>query len=185
MDEVLANHTGSFNAFHDKKYGTNLVEMKINEFYLRDLIGITAKEELHRIEEYYSTEDFLHMKPIEGAVEAVKKLAQDHGLYVITSRPDFVARQSQEWLDKYFPHCFKEFIILNHHFGGSEVRKKSDICREKKIELMIDDLADYANDCATVCARAFLMERPWNEGKEIAPNVIRVKDWDDILRLLG
>jgi uncharacterized HAD superfamily protein len=185
MDEVLADHTGSFNAFHDKKYGTNLVEMDINEFYLNKLIGITLEEELRRIEEFYTTDDFLNMKTVAGAVEGVKELAKAHELYVITSRPDFVEKQSRDWLDRYFPGRFKEFIILNHHFGGKDVQKKSDICRERKIDLMIDDLADYANDCAEVCKKVLLMERPWNEGKEIAPNVVRVKDWKEILNLLS
>lgn len=46
MDEVLADHTGSFNVYHDNKYGTDLQNMVISEFHLRDLIGITAEQEM-------------------------------------------------------------------------------------------------------------------------------------------
>lgn len=182
MDEVLADHTGSFNVYHDNKYGTDLRNMVIDEFYLHNLIDVTAEEEMQRIKDYYHTDDFLNMKPIEGAVEAVRELAKGNELYVITSRPDFVAQASQEWLNEYFPGCFKEFVILNHHFGGVKVKKKSDICREKKIEVMIDDLADYANDCAQVCKKVILFNKPWNIGKKIEPNVTRAENWVEILK---
>lgn len=121
------------------------------------------------------------MKPINGAVEAVKELAKKHELYLITSRPDFIAKDSKDWLERYFPGCFKEFVILNHHFGGSKAKKKSEACAEKKIEVMIDDLADYANDCSAVCSHVLLLEKPWNKGKSIESNVTRVKGWKQIV----
>lgn len=183
MDEVIANHTESFNEFHDEKYGTNLKEMDITDFYLRNLIEITPQEELKRVTEYYSTKYFKNTKPVAGAVEAVKELAKNNNLYLITSRPDFVEKATKEWINKYFPNCFKEVVLANHFFGGN--KKKSEVCVEKKIDYMIEDIADYANDCATVCKKSFLIKRPWNVDRKILDNVVRVENWEEIKRAIN
>lgn len=185
MDEVIADHTGSFNAFHDNKYGTDLANMVLSEFYLHKLIDVTPEEEREHIWEYYGTEDFRKMQPIQGSVEAVKKLALDHELYVITSRPGFVAQESQDWLERYFPGCFKKFIILNHRSGDAKAKSKAEACAENNVDIMVEDLADYANDCASVCKQVFLIEKPWNNRKAVSSNVVRAKSWDEILDLVS
>ncbi len=39
-------------------------------------------------------------------------------------------------------------------------------------------------DCARCCDSVFLMDKPWNGGRE-AKGAVRVKNWDEILKKLG
>ncbi|MDD3480621.1 MAG: hypothetical protein PHW75_00105 [Patescibacteria group bacterium] len=182
MDQVLADFSAAFDMFHDTEYGTDLVSNPRPEFYIRNIFNITEEEEIKRVRKFYDSKYFIEMKPFPDSIRNVKKLAKNNNLYLITSRPYFVKSETEDWLNRYYPSCFKEIILTNHYFGGKQ--KKSEVCLAHNISFMIEDMAHYANDCAENGIKTYLLKRPWNIREKIHSNVIRVKDWDEISSLL-
>ncbi len=182
LDQVLADFTSAFDEFHDTSYGTDFRNNPPTEFYLRNSIDVSEEEELRRVKEFYSTDYFLKMRPLPKSVEAIKILAQDNELYLITSRPEFVKKETCDWINKYFPSCFKDIILTNHYFGGT--KKKSAVCLEKQIDYMVEDMAHYANDCAEAGISTFLITKNWNKSEKLAKNVTRVDDWAEIIKII-
>lgn len=182
LDQVLADFSAAFDSFHDIHYGTDFRANPPSDFYLRDIIDITEEEELERVRKFYDTHFFIEMKPFPDAVDVIKKLSQKYKLYVITSRPEFVEKETRDWITKYFPDCFTDIILTNHYFGGTT--KKSEVCLAKKIDYMVEDMAHYANDCAEAGIPTFLITRPWNMHEKLVSNVTRVDNWADIVKTL-
>lgn len=178
LDQVLADFSAAFDAYHDKHYGSNLLLEPAKEFYLRNIFDISEEEELRRVKEFYDTKYFLAIKPFSDSIDIIEALSKKHNLYIITSRPSSITKETSDWIKKYYKGFFKEIILTNHYFGGT--KKKSEVCIEKNITWMIEDMANYANDCAEAGVKVILIERPWNIKEKVHKNVKRVKDWFDI-----
>lgn len=182
LDQVLADFSAAFDEFHDTHYGTDFRTNPPSDFYLSKILDISEEEELDRVRKFYDTHFFLEMKPFPDAVSAIEELSQRYQLFVITSRPEFVEKETKAWIAKYFPDCFTDIILTNHYFGGT--KKKSAVCLENKIDYMVEDMAHYANDCAEAGVPTFLITRLWNINEKLASNVTRVDNWADIVKVL-
>lgn len=61
---------------------------------------------------------FINLKPIDGAIEGVKKLMTKYDVYILTSSPwDNVTAASEkiEWVKKYFGDLLKKRVIISHN----------------------------------------------------------------------
>jgi len=65
------------------------------------------------------------------------------------------------------------------NYSSQKEKSKADICKEHNICYMIEDNMDYALELATNGIKTFLLEKPWNKGKE-HKNLIKVKNWYEI-----
>jgi uncharacterized HAD superfamily protein len=58
------------------------------------------------------------------------------------------------------------------------------ISRKKKIRFFVEDDHEKASKLAYICDIVFLIEHPYNKGKEVPDNVLRVQSWSRIFRLI-
>lgn len=61
---------------------------------------------------------FSKLKPIEGAIEGVKKLMTQYDVYILTSSPwdnNTAASEKIEWVKKYFGDLLKKRVIISHN----------------------------------------------------------------------
>lgn len=184
IDDVLSESGQNLIDFYNNLHATEKTLADIVDFNLATTFKITLEQADVMLNDWYLSPFFPDMKVREGAQEAVSYLAKKHTLYSITSRPFEIEHLTIQWLDKHFPDTFVEITHTNsgHYSGGKTGIKKSDVCKRIGATVIVEDNVKYANDCAENGITTFLMERPWNKGQKIHPDIIKVKDWSDFLK---
>ncbi len=184
VDGVLFDFLTQFIIFYNQRHGTSFT---INDIITYDFSKVfqASEEELRRdMNEFYQSPLFRNLPLIPGAQRGVRQLAQNNTLSVVTSRPDFISGETLTSLSKHFPELFSRIHFTSQYGGNGHKEKKSDYCLEHGYELIIEDVAEYANECAERGVMAILLTRPWNREENLHQNVKRVNDWNEILRVL-
>jgi len=186
LDDVQADSVPAFNKYHNEKYGTNFIFEDI--IHPWNLWGKTKEEAFTKFLDFYDSDYFNRMKPVEGAQTAIEILSKEHKLITVTSRPEKAKRQSLNFISYYFPARFYDIYftseveqVVNMDSGKL---KKNEICRKLNVDLMIEDMAGYALACAESGITAFLFAKPWNKDYIPHEKIIRVKGWEEILERL-
>lgn len=182
IDEILSETVRTFLDFYNNKHSTSFVFDVITDYHFGKLIGISLDEEKRAVGEFYSSEVARDLPTLPGSVKAIKKLAQENELYAVSSRPTQLMPLTTEWINSHYPNCFTDIILTNSHFDATKT--KSDVCKNLELDIFIDDQIVYAEDCAIVCEKVFLMNKPWSKGTLVAPNIIRVDSWADITQAI-
>lgn len=162
MDEVLADPIHKFIELYHRDYGIPL-DLKLaagNEIYHH------VPEHLNnKWFEYINEKGFFRNLPvIEGSVEAVKKLHEQHEVYIVSAAMEF--RNSLEdkldWLNEHFPFISWRNII----FCGDKI---------VNVDVMIDDRIKNFIDFK---GRPLLFSSPHNL---LITGYERVDNWQQVL----
>jgi uncharacterized HAD superfamily protein len=181
MDGVIANLTPHLIDFHNHTYNT---AYNITHHSIYDLTKIwqcSSKEVIKRVHKFYDSV-FFHKFYRYQNQKGISYLSKNHSLILITSRPHFVENHSKAWLDKHFPNQFSKIVHTNQITQSHEKKKKkSDICKEEKVGVMIEDALEYALDCAVNGIKVLLVDSPWNQKNNLHPKIKRVFNWKEII----
>lgn len=187
-DDVLASFQLGWIEFNKIHYNEHYTFEDFSVFDYRKVMGIENDEVFRRIFEFYDSGMLKNLKPIEGAREVVAKLAQEHTLYVLTSRSPEIADISQHWLDEYFPHRFQKILFTGQisRDGMNHTISKADFCREYQIAYHIDDAPFHAEGIVEAGTKVVVLEKPWNRTYDFgALPVIRIKTLAELPEILG
>ena len=184
LDEVLAKFLDAFLAYHNDTYGTDYKFEDAFDYDFWKVRGGTREEIIEKVYDFHKTAYFEDIKPVEWALPVLQRLKQDHTLYLITSRQDSIQEQSKARIHKHFPDIFTDFFFVNHFSTEGVQRKKSDVCNEVGIDVMIDDSLVYAEDCLAPGREVLLYKRPWNEYREVNPAIKVIQNRNEIDRLI-
>lgn len=179
VDDVLAEFGDKLRSFHNKNHGTSLEREDINNFALEKVWNCTREEAKQRVLDFYQSDDFDSIIPLQDAVESINFLVKKHRLVAITSRPEQIREKTREWINKHFSGKFEGI-----YFTTRNGMKKIDICIEKNVSVFIEDNLEYATEIANQGIRVLLMSAPWNKclGEELHKNITRVKSWDEVMK---
>jgi len=151
---------------------------------LGKLMGISKEEENKLINDFNKSENFSNLDFLPGAKENISSLENgDNKIFFITSRPLSVEKQTRDFFKKNFPKNNFELYFSGEKWG--KLKSKGEICSELGVEVMIEDNAYFALDCAKKGIKTFLLDKPWNQDYEKHENIIRVKDWEEIMNHLN
>ena len=183
LDEVLASLTDEVLKYHNQRFNTNFKRNHMKGYEL-EILWNKKREEVDKILfEFFKTPEFKNLKPVEGAQKGTKVLSKYHTLFVITSRPEILMKETKAWINKFFAHQIKEV-----HFAGEWTNKgrqsKAEICKNLKVKIMIEDSLRYASACAKEGITTFLLDYPWNQSQEMK-GVHRVSSWNTILEKIA
>jgi uncharacterized protein len=189
LDETISDSIVGIMNLHNKQYGTSLRREDFDSYVFTDILGVSKEEARKRVDEFFSVRHVKAIPPIEGSLEAINLLkSKGHELYIITGRGR--AREdvlhTEAWLEEHFPQIFAGVHYANvlGPDGTLKTRTKSEIAKSLRVELMIDDVLDFARDCGEAGIKTFLFDRPWNQS-ELPPNVARVFSWEEIAEKIG
>lgn len=190
IDDVLIDFTKRFYEYHNRTYGTRVRFEDIHTFGIGRVLGI-GEQSVDRIHEFYASEDFVNLPPVEGAVEAVILLSQSRRLIAVTSRPKSIEPQTVASLDKYFPGIFQDVVLLDslnlQYSGGSVEGIKLMVCQKLGIEILIDDHEENLRGAGRFDIRAFLFRRPWNKcfsDEDLKKEgIIPVETWPEVIKI--
>ena len=183
LDEILADYLSAVIEFHNKKYHTALKKSDFFSYRFWEVWGGNREEAIQKVYDFYQTPEFKNVQPVAGAIEAIKKLKENHDLFIITSRTDDLLAETKEWIDKHFKDLFAQIVLTNHYSQTGESRKKSDFCDSLQIDIFIDDSPEYAQECFDGKRKVFLFDYPWNQDLNM-PGITRVSGWAEALKMI-
>ncbi|MCD6398532.1 MAG: hypothetical protein J7L08_01290 [Candidatus Aenigmarchaeota archaeon] len=181
LDEVISDTLPALIKFHNERYGTNLKKEDFYSYRFEYIWGGTREEAIRKVLEFYKSKYYNTIKPVEGALEGIKKLREKNELVVITYRPTEFKEITEEWLKRYFHGCFSKIYFTNFYSVNGTIKKKYETCLEIGVDLMIDDLLKCSLDCASRNISVLLFNQPWNQCKELPALVKRVYSWKEII----
>lgn len=123
---------------------------------------------------------------INGACDAISRLAMFYRMVVITGRSEVVRSQTEKWLRSNFATIFSKVFFTNSFLNESsqEKREKVKICIDLGVTVLVDDSWEEAMRVASAGITTLLFDKPWNRKESSSFNVYRVRDWAHILTKL-
>jgi uncharacterized HAD superfamily protein len=189
VDEVLLDFIPALDSFYNRKFGTNLSREDYIYYDLEKVWGIKRQEAVEIINNFYRSQEFKQILPLEGAQKAVKILSENNEFSAVTSRPHFIERDTKNCLNRHFENAFSA-VFLNGQYGiNSSGLDKSDYCLKNGIFIILEDNLDIAQKCAEKDITTFLFDKPWNRKTSLSKKIIRVGEkrnhWEEVLEHLG
>jgi uncharacterized HAD superfamily protein len=182
IDDVLADSMPSLLVWYNSEHGTHYVKDQVHHFQLEKTWGGTHKAAKNLIrEQYFQSRMFDKILPINGALEAVTTLSKNHELVAVTGRTPEINHKTRKWLDKYFPKLFLKLYSNEDWANAGPFGPKLNICKNNNVDLLIEDSIETASKCAAEGIKVLLFDQPWNQSDDLPENLIRVKNWQDIL----
>jgi uncharacterized HAD superfamily protein len=186
IDDTLFDFVGSFIDYSKKINNIDLKREDFTTYSFNEVLKLPSMREAIRIVfEFYDTDFFRKMPPLPGSVDTINKIKEDHGLYIITFRPDYLYNSTMNQLWNNFRNIFSDVLFSSNHYTGAKNsgKSKAEICLNYGISTMIDDSLEYALQCADKGLDVILMNAPWNQNGE-HKGITRVNNWKEVLEKL-
>lgn len=187
LDDVLSQSNETMRLHVNETYGTNhtpedyLADHPYFEFWER-VQGVSLKEGEVRYQSYKKIRNSHAMKPIPGAIEALRKLEEDFELVIVSARSDSDAAGTKHWLQTHYPSVFKDIHFVPGAWEPDNDITKGTICKEIGADYLIDDSYEHCEQVAKVGVTCLLFgEYGWSRHKTLPPHIRRVKDWAAVL----
>ena len=142
-----------------------------------EVIRIMRQDKIKMLAYYFSAwknRIMTRVSLIEGAAETIRDWHKKHNISLITSRLLLFKRQTKHWLNQ---HSIPYHEL--HHARERTKHRKADGC-----QVFIEDNLEECEVLADHCERVFLVDHPWNRKDPAKKNIIRVKNWEEINRLI-
>ena len=189
LDGILGGTQIGFIRFHNEQYGTKLTLSDVKTHSFSTCIGTSHEEAIRRFHEFYETDYFKNLTPVQDAQLSIEKLNKYFRMHVITNRPNSLREVTHEWLAKYFPHMFHSVHLTNKESNEGTVPKdKFTICKEWGAKVLLEDSVENAVECVTKAGevgyplRVVLLDYPWNQSKQLPDGVKRVHSWTEMVK---
>lgn len=153
----------------------------ITSYYLSDVkkIWITLDEAINTFHSFFESPEYYQLQPVFWAYEKLYERKQEwHTLCVVTARNTPYEERTRKWVETHFPWIFSDFLFMNQ-YTENEI-PKSKLCKDKWIQLLIDDNPHNIHDVNSLWMPWFLLDKPWNQNVENSELLVRVYSWDEI-----
>lgn len=185
IDDVLADFTSAFLSYYNQENKTLYKKEDFNQPNWWESHDLPKESIMTYLFDFYQTDDFKDLSPIKDSVFGVDELSSRHKLVAITARPESTRRATEEWFDKHFYGKFQEIFFTNLHIlDKNNGLNKGEICKKLNVDLLIDDLPAFCNECSDNGIKSFVFSVPWNANIELDDCMTRVNSWKDIVERL-
>lgn len=188
IDGVLADLMPVLNRFYNREFGTSFDVSDYKYHDLEKTWGGTKEDAVRIVDSFFQSPDFAKIQPLVNSQESVLKLSRKHELFLVTSRPESIKHRTQDFLQKHFPKGIRKVIHTGQYISDAGSINKFDVCIREKADVLIEDCLETAISCANKGVKTFLLDAPLNQlnsdydKKNLPENLVRVKDWSEILR---
>lgn len=184
IDDTIMPYFRNYVEFSNVFYGTNL---NIKDFFVPDLgsvIKAGRDEVFDRLSRFHRSIFYESRVPFEDSQDVLEELSKENELITITRRYIEWENETKIDLDNHFRQIFKESIFASNYNDRSKNRDKLDICREKGIEVMIDDSLDTAKKFSGNLPYILFGDHPWTVDKKLN-GVYHAKNWKEIPKIIS
>jgi len=149
------------------------------EIYEIKKVWLTKQEAIHAFYSFFESPEYYQAQPVFWAYEKLYERKQSwHTLFVVTARNKPYEWETRKRVETHFPGIFSDFLFMNIH-TENEI-PKSQLCRDKWIQVLIDDNTFNIHDMNWVWIPWFLLDKPWNQWVEDSELLHRVYSRDEI-----
>ncbi|MCL5018254.1 MAG: hypothetical protein M1416_00595 [Candidatus Pacearchaeota archaeon] len=188
LHDTIVDFIGNFILYNNENFERKITRADFIKYSFDYVLQKPLEEVIQIVDSFYQSEYFKHIPPIEDAFSALSLLKEKSDIYLITSCPDFLKKDTELLLEENFPRIFSDvFYSYNHYSKRKNCGKtKTELCRENGILLMIDDTLEYCTQCAKGGIDTFLFgDYPWNKSENLNPKINRTKTWKKVLKEYG
>ncbi len=183
LDGTLAAYQEELVRFNNKNYNTSykLSDMKRDDCY--NMLGSSILTRVLKLKRFYKqTNSLKSIKPIKGAVRAVRKLKrQGHKLFIVTSRFRAFSKSTKEWINKTFGEDTFSGISYSNILSSYATRLKTGKYLKNKPDFVIEDSPHAAINCANKGVPVLMLDYAWNRNIK-SDKITRTKNWNEIIR---
>ena len=179
VDNVVADLNRGFCEFYNRGGSGEICSEDFKGYYLYTFLPLGRSEELSLWDEYHDSELFDEMPTVEFSKEILNILKSQHELSFITARHPNWKNKTSSFFRKHFPGDDFKIIYSGEVYGDHESKDK--ICGDLGINILIEDHPTKCIEYANAGIKILLLEKPWNRDCQEHENIIRVKDWNEIL----
>ena len=190
LDEVLAETVEKLLEDNDNIIWNKKVQKEdIKDYYLFKIeeLWLTPESAIELFRKVLAEDKEYRLQPVKWAYKKLKSWKEKwYKLKVITARPgDLFKEYTLNWLDKYYSNVFDDVFfasdaLIKFDNNWKDATKKSVICKNIWVDVMIEDNPEYAQDVVNCDIKTYLITKPWNKDFQETKNIIRVKSWDEI-----
>jgi uncharacterized HAD superfamily protein len=181
IDDVVVEFVKGFCEFFNKLKNTNYVFEDVYTYNLKKLVNISKEEEINLIKDFNKSEKFFNLDFVKGAKENIFDLEEKNKIFFITSRPLEIEKITNDFFERNFPKNNFEIHFSCEKWGNGEGKTKGEICLDLGIEVIIEDNEKFALECAEKGIKSFLLDKPWNQDYVKHENIIKVKNWKELM----
>lgn len=179
IDGVLADYPRSFVEFINKQLGTNHPTVGLKDYNIAESLGLPLEQVIELKHLYRETGEKRYIPIIDGAQEMLQTFVScGYTVVLLTARPykqyKRMFADTQEWLHR---------NNMPYHSIIWDEDKNTRLLREfgrDKVQFFIEDVAYNANKIAELGVKCFLIDRPYNQGVSLHPNVTRVSSPSEV-----
>lgn len=140
------------------------------------IIGESAYQELGDF--VYERESTLNTEEVPGAAGAIRSLAAQADLYVVTARSPRRMAFAREWF------CRKGLEGFIREFQSSQRTSKEDVCRSLGVGALIDDDLRHLRDVRLPGLNRVLLQHG-REDPPVTSEVRACRSWSEVLALFS
>lgn len=181
IDEVLARGLATYLNYFNSTYNTNYAEEDFTpDKGFWEVLGV-SEEDIDQISKHYRASN--HSKDwllVPGAVEAIKQLAQEHELIIISNREVAGHEPTRQWLKRNFGDVFSKVIFTKAEIKDGMQPTKASICVCEKADVLVEDEVKEILACNEAGIPVVLFDTRLNQGVE-GEGVRRVQSWPEAL----
>lgn len=142
-------------------------------------LWMTLEDAIKLFFSFFESEEYRETQPVSGAYEKLYELKEaGHKLFVVTARNKPFEEQTRKRVETHFPWIFSDFLFMSQ-YTENEI-PKSQLCKEKWIQLLIDDIVNNIQDVNSLWMPWFLLDKPRNQWVENSDLLKRVYSRDEI-----
>lgn len=184
IDDVVVNVAQRITDHYNQTYGA---ELSLADYYSRDLSLLKVPDidtAIQRFYKYLESDEFFVQPPAEEAIKNLDTLRQSYDLYAVTGRHRNMREQTKMWLNTHLPDVFQECVFTEYYSIGREegFHTKAAICQRIAAIALIEDHIGHAIEVAEAGIQVYLFgEYPWNASNSLPANILRVKNWQEVI----
>lgn len=182
LDDVVFEFVKFLIAKYKNKFGKKILFEDFVSYHFAEVWHLNLSETIDFFKKIMTKESTENLELCEFAKESIFDLSSKYEIYFITSR--IFPEGTLESLNKHFSDISFELIFSSNPYAKTNGKTKGQICKELEIDFMIEDSKEHSEICASDGIKTFLLDKPWNKDVEENENIIRVKNWKEILEKL-
>jgi uncharacterized HAD superfamily protein len=179
FDDVLAPSIIWFRRYLNEKHNKHIQKLYMDEIHKLEM----SKDEFFEAWDNYCNTENTEILPLADSIEIIERLSKKHELYIISARSEYLKDSTMKWVNTHFPNLFKDVHLVNRTFRDQPV-KKSTVCKQHKIHIMIDDSLENLIDCKDAGTKGIwftqYLTSKNNDYKD--KNIIIARSWLDVER---
>jgi len=183
LDDVVFDFISLVLKKYKEIFEKEILFEEVSSFYFSRVFNLSQEKVDLFFKKILIKESVENLELCEFAKEIILELSKNNKIFFITSRVH-AKDGTLESLNKNFSEINFELIFSSNPYHKNEGKSKGEICKELGINFMIEDDIKHCEECIQKGIKVFLLDKPWNQKYLENEDIIRVKNWNEILNKL-